>query len=320
VDVGPLRTKQYAIDPNLKHPYMDQFTVGYDRDLGRGLAFSVTGIYRKWTRFVETVAQNPQYSFVTGDIGVLDPATGDHVSTGQTVTMVDWNNFDTDTLLVTNPDGLERTYKGILLEVKKNFRNNWQLLSSYVYSKTRGTIDNVDFDASSDSTGQEFGPGPFLDTPNSTINWDGKLTYDLTHQLKLQGTYVFPRPNLWLSANWTYYSGPTYTKKSQCLLSDDDGDPSTPDCHSFPQEAIARVRFLAEPRGSRRLPAFAELNARLEWKPPLKRGNIGVVLEVFNLLNRSQVTEVVDRDNGSFEEVTEHNIGRNIRFGLRYGF
>jgi outer membrane receptor protein involved in Fe transport len=321
-------TKKYEIDPNLKHPYMDQFTVGYDRDLGYGLVLSATGIYRKWTRFIETVAQNPEYTEVTGEIGAV-PAncvgpvgglTCQHVSTGTTITMVDWDNFDTDTLLVTNPAGLERTYKGILLEVKKNFRNNWQLLSSYVYSKTRGTIDNVDFDGSSDSTGQEFGPGPFLDTSNSKLNWDGKLTHDQTHQVKLQGTYVFPGPNLWLSGNWTYYSGDTYTEKSECLFIDD-GDPLTDNCHAFPQGAIAKVRFLAEPRGSRRLPAFAELNARLEWKPPIgKRGNIGAVLEVFNLLNHSQTTEVQDRDNGSFGETLSHNIGRNIRVGVRYGF
>ena len=83
---------------------------------------------------------------------------GDFVSTGQTVTMYDWNNAATDTLLVTNPAGLERTYKGGIFTLTKQFRNNWQLLASYVYSKTEGTIDNVDFDASSDSTGQEAGP------------------------------------------------------------------------------------------------------------------------------------------------------------------
>jgi outer membrane receptor protein involved in Fe transport len=60
-DAGPVRTKRYAIDPNLKQPYMDQLVLGYDRALPLGMVFSVTGIYRKWKNFVETVAQNPQY-------------------------------------------------------------------------------------------------------------------------------------------------------------------------------------------------------------------------------------------------------------------
>jgi hypothetical protein len=241
------------------------------------------------------------------------------VSTGQTVTMYDWNNAATDTLLVTNPAGLERTYKGGIFTLTKQFRNNWQLLASYVYSKTEGTIDNVDFDASSDSTGQEAGPSPFMDTPNSKVNWKGRLTYDMPHQVKLQGTYAFAGPHLWLSGNWTYYSGTTYTKKSQCLLSNDDGDPLTNDCHNFPQPGT--VRYLAETRGSRRLADFNELNVRLEWMPPIgKRGTLGVSLEGFNVFNHSQVTSVQVRDIGDFGEPLSANIGANVRFGVRYNF
>jgi hypothetical protein len=319
-DVFPVRTKTFENDPDLKHPYMDQFVLGYDRALPAGFVLSITGIYRTWKQFVESVAKNPDFTPVVGEVGVRD-AAGDIVSTGQTVTMFDWNNFDTDTLLVTNPSGLKRTYKGIMLTGTKNFRNNWQATASYVYSQTRGNIDNVGFDGASDSGGQDAGPSPFLDTPNSKINWDGKLTHDPTHQLKLHGTYVIAPANLWLSAGWNYYTGDTYTKKSQCLLSNDDGDPLTNDCHAFPQEGIAKVRYFAEPRGSRRLPAFTEVDLRVEWKPPIgKKGNFGVIVDVFNLLNHAQVEEVQDRDNGSFGDVLSHNIGRHIRFGARYQF
>ena len=277
VTTGAVRTKRYAIDPDLKQPYMDQFVLGYDRALPMGMVFSVTGIYRKWKNFVETVAQNPDFTPVTGEVGVLDEA-GNTVSTGQTVTMFDWNNSDTDTLLVTNPDGLERTYKGVMFTLTKTFRKNWLMSASYVYSKGTGTIDNVGFDGSTDSGGQDAGPSPFLDTPNSKINWDGRLTHDPTNEIKLQGTYVFDAPKLWLSANWTHYSGDTYTKKTDCLLSNDDADPTTADCHVFPQTAVVgRVRYFAEPRGSHRLPGFNELNARLEWKPTFgTKGRFGL--------------------------------------------
>jgi len=334
VDAGPVRTKRFALDPDLKQPYMDQITLGYDRALPMGMVFSVTGIYRKWKDFVETVAQNPTFATVTGEVGVLESVctgppdiNGDPtcltVSTGQTVTMYDWLNADTDTLLVTNPSGLERTYKGAMLTLTKNFRNHWQGTASYVYSKTTGTIDNVGFDAASDSGGQDAGPSPFLDTPNSAINWNGKVTHDPTHQIKIQGTYEFERPSLWLSANWTYYTGDTYTKKSECLLVDDDLDPITPPvCYDFTQSAVfGKVRYFAEERGSRRLPGFNEINARLEWKPKLgNKGRFGVILDVFNLLNHTQVTERRDRDNGFFDEDLSWNVGRNLRVGARYEF
>jgi hypothetical protein len=321
VDTGLTRTKTFEIDPNLKHPYMDQVVLGYDRSLGGNMVVSITGIYRKWKDFVETVALNPDLTAVTGEVGVRDPTTGDFVSTGQTVTMYDWNTWDTDSLLVTNPPGLEREYKGAMLTFTRNFRNNWQALASYVYSETTGTIDNLGFDAASDSGGQDAGPSPFLDTPNSKINWDGHLTYDPTNQIKLQGSYVFPGINLWLTADYTYYTGTTYTKKSECLLSNDDGDPLTADCHDFPQAGIARVRYFAEERGSRRLDPFNELNARVEWKPPIgKSGRLGVILDAFNLLNDTRITERQDRDNGEFDVIRETNVGRRIRFGLRYEF
>ena len=51
-----------------------------------------------------------------------------------------------------------------------------------------------------------------------------------------------------------------------------------------------------------------------------KNGRIGVIADFFNLLNDSRVIEVQDRDNGDFDLVTEHNIGRRFRLGLWYEF
>ncbi|HZN56222.1 MAG TPA: TonB-dependent receptor [Candidatus Polarisedimenticolaceae bacterium] len=321
---GAVRTKRYAIDPDLKQPYMDQYTLGYDRALPWSMVFSVTGIYRKWKQFVETVAQNPVYVPVTGEVGICaDADCTAYVSTGQTVQMFDWLNADTDTLLVTNPSGLERTYKGVMLTLTKNFRDNWQGTAAYVYSKAEGTIDNIGFTGNQEIGGIDSGPSSYLDTPNSKVNWDGKLIHDPTHQLKLQGTYVVAPASLWLSANWTYYSGDTYTRQSECLLTDDDGDPNTPlDCHVFPQRDVTgKVRFFSEARGSHRLPSYNEINARVEWKPSFgKRGRFGVIADVFNLLNHSQVTARHVRDDGDFDLTTTHNIGRNVRLGVRYEF
>lgn len=310
----------FAIDPHLKHPYMDQYVLGYDRALPRGIVLSATLVYRNWKNFVETVAQNPDYTPVTGEIGVQDGA-GNFVSTGQTVTMVDWNNFATDPLLITNPKGLKRNYKALMLSATKNFRNNWQLLASYVYSKARGTIDNTGFVENQKIGGTDSGPSRFLDTPNSMINWEGPVTYDPTHQVKLQGTYVIPRANVWLSANWTFHTGYTYTKQSQCLLRDEDNDPLTPPvCHDFPQSAIAKVRFFAEPRGSRRLPSYNQLDARVEWRPRIGQGQFGVIVDAFNVLNHGQIQSVQERDAGDFGDVRTFNTGRNLRFGVRYNF
>jgi outer membrane receptor protein involved in Fe transport len=150
---------------------------------------------------------------------------------------------------------------------------------------------------------------------------NGKLTYDPTNQVKLQGSYVFPGIHLWLTADYSYYTGTTYTKKSECLLSNDDGDPLTDDCHAFPQAGIAKVRYFAEPRGSRRDDPYNELNGRVEWKPPIgKNGRLGLIVDAFNILNDLRITGHQDRDNGDFNHETSFNTGRRFRFGVRYEF
>src|SRR6185436_16282340 len=124
------------------------------------------------------------------------------------------------------------------------------------------------FDAASDSGGANGAPSPFLDTPNSLVNAEGRLTHDQTHQMKLQGSYAIPKWGLLFSGNWTLYSGDTYTRRTTCLLTNDDGDPNTPlDCHSFPQ---GTVRYFAEPRGEHRLPTASEVNVRAEWSHSFK--------------------------------------------------
>lgn len=311
------KSKSYVLDPDLKHPYLDQFILGLDRELFPGFTLSGTLIYRKNKQFVETVSRDGIFKPVTGEVGVTG-SDGRTASTGQTVTLYDYLNPDTDVLIVTNPSDLERTYKAVMVVGTKRLSKNWQLLASYVYSQATGTIDNVDFDLSSDSGGQNGGPSPFLDTPNSLVNADGRMTHDQQHQMKIQGTYVIPSLGLTLSGNWTLHSGDTYTRKTTCLLSNDDGDPSTNDCHDFPQ---GTVRYFAEERGSRRLPSRSEVDARVEWAHAFSGGlKFGLILDAFNLNNQGRATEVQDRDGSTFEDISSANTPRNLRFGARFTF
>lgn len=319
VESFPTRPKQYAIDSNIKQPYLDEYIVGLDRELFPGFTLSGTLVYRKNKDLVETVSRDGQFVPVTGRVGITDPETGNIVSTGQKVTLFDYLNPDTDTLIVTNPSELERTYKGVILTATKRLTKNWQLLASYVYSEARGNTDNVDFDGASDSGGANGSPSPFLDTPNSLVNADGKLTHDQKHQMKIQGTYGIPKLGLLFSGNWTLYSGDTYTRKTTCLLTNDDGDPGTPlDCHAFPQ---GTVRYFAEERGSNRLPSKSEVDVRAEWRHEFGESlKLGLIVDVFNINNQGRATEAQDRDGENFGEISEANTPRNIRFGARLSF
>lgn len=313
--ISEVAGSRYAIDPNLRHPYMDQVTLGLDREVLPALVVSGTLIYRKNSDFIETVSRDGVFVPVTGFVPAEGGDPAHPVSSGQRVTLYYYLNPGQDTLIVTNPEGLQRTYRAAMLTVSRRFSGNWQLLASYVYSKAEGTIDNEGDDFTGFG-GNSPGFGGFLDTPNSRVNYDGHLTYDQTHQVKVQGSYQIPKIGLLVAANYTYHSGATWTRQSDCLLTDEKGDGSLA-CHAFPQ---GPVWYFAESRGSRRLPARNELDLRLEWQKAMGPGTLGLMLDVFNISNQGRAIVVGMRDGPTLGQPASVNNPRQVRLGMRYTF
>jgi hypothetical protein len=190
-----------------------------------------------------------------------------------------------------------------------------------VYSKARGNIDNLGFDENGIGANTPFFDGGFLDTPNSLVNAEGRLTHDQTHQIKLQGTWMIPSINLLLSTNYTYHSGDTWTPRSDCLLTDDGngeiGD-GIFDCHEFPQ---GPQLYFAEPRGSRRLPARNEIDIRAEWQHEFTNaGILGLQIDVFNLTNQTRSTEAETIADEELGQPATLNFPRNIRLGISFSW
>jgi TonB dependent receptor/Carboxypeptidase regulatory-like domain len=292
--------QQYDIDPHIKQPCMDQYIVGFDRQLPLDIVFSGTFVSRKNQDFIETVSRD----------GIFAPVNGVVPETGQLLTLFDYLNSGSDVLIYTNPAGLFRSYRGIILSVERRMNQNWALQLSYVYSRSRGNIDNLGFDETGLGANTPFFEGHFLDTPNSLANARGRLTHDQTHQMKLQGTYNFSR-NFSASANYTYYSGDTWTPRSDCLLVDGD-------CHDFPQGPFL---YFAEPRGNRRLPAASELDLHAEWQHRFNnQGTLGLLVDIFNLNNQRRATEVETTVDEEFGQPATLNFPRNIRLGVKYSW
>ena len=303
--------QQYAMDPNIKQPHLDQYIIGFDQQLPRGFVLNGTLVYRKNKNLIETVSRD----------GIFVPVSGIVPGTGQEITLFDYLNPGSDVLLYTNPAGLERTYRAAMISVSSRLTRYGQLQASYVYSKARGNIDNLGFDEAGIGANTPFFDGGFLDTPNSLVNAQGRLTHDQTHQVKLQGTWVIPFIYVSISTNYTYHSGDTWTPQSDCLLTDDGngeiGD-GIFDCHEFPQ---GPQLYFAEQRGSRRLPARNEIDLRLEWEHDL--GNISLLalqFDVFNLTNQTRPTEVETLADEELGQPATLNFPRNIRFGISFSW
>lgn len=298
-ELGQAAADTVVLDQDLDQPYMDQWTVGIDRELPGGVTLSLTYINREKKDFIETVSRD----------GVFVPVTGVVEDTGRPATLFDYLNPEDDVLAYRNVPELYRKYEGYMLVANRRLRDNWQMMFSYVYSKARGNIDNL-IGFNSGYGGDN--PGGWLNTPNSLVFADGKPTYDPTHQVKLQGTYQIPRINLSISGNYTFNTGDTYNIRSRCLLVDGE-------CYDFNQ---GTVRFFGEPRGIRRLDDKSELDMRLEWFKDVggEDGRFGVFLDVFNVFNEARATLVEDRSGSAFEEPLEVNQPRTYRLGFRYSW
>ena len=206
-----------------------------------------------------------------------------------------------------------------MFSATRRFSQNWQLQASYVYSKTTGNIDNLGFDETGLGANTPFFDGHFLDTPNSLVNAQGRLTHDQTHQVKIQGTWEVPSINMSFSTNYTFHSGDTWTPRDDCLLTDDGngiiGD-GIVDCHEFPQGPFL---YFGEPRGSQRLPARNEIDFHAEWRPDIgPHQQISLQLDIFNLTNQVRPTEVETLVSEDLGQPATLNFPRNIRIGIRF--
>jgi hypothetical protein len=315
-------SKRYLLDPNLKHPYVDQITVGWDQELPGAFTLGITAVYREGGDFIETVGRRSDFQAVRGFIPNnerLDPGDQPDYDAnlpvgpppfGEAITLFDYIGDGEQTLDLTNPSNLYRKYKGVIITANRRLRDNWLLNASYVYARVRGNYDNT--------TGISYGPSSFLDTPNSLINADGRLTHDQEHEIKLLGSYLLPNIGLQFSVYYAYFSGDTWTRRSRCLYVDDGSGLFT--CDRVNSPTGTRIRYFAEERGSRRLPGNNKLDFRVAWKKPVKDNTFELFVDCFNLLNRGYATDIEDDDGDDFSAPLEWNLPRYYQIGARYSW
>ncbi len=255
----------YSVDPNIRHPYMSQFTVGLERELFKDASLGLSFISRKWNDIVAPVDYAADYNQISYYAPELDRTFTLYERTSATLEAYDY--------LITNPkqgdpwilDTPYRKYTGVEVLFNKRFSNRWQLLASYVYGVAKGTIDNGFAD--------DIGYGGGTEDPNFWLFADGNSTYDPTHMIKIQGTYVLPFD---ISLNG-YFRGVTgYAWTSRYRSS------------RFNQ---GRVTFFTEPRGANHYPMQKILDLRLEKVFTIGgKYRLGVMLDVFNVFNDDTIT------------------------------
>jgi hypothetical protein len=177
-------SKQNGIDPNLKRPYTDQFSVALEREIVQDFSLSVTLVYKNGVNIINRTNTGAQYE----EIPFYD-AYGD-----QTITVYNQvNSWLENFYLITNP-GDKLTYRGLMLVANKRFSHNFQFYFSFTWSKAWLTPKSY---RDKNSLINAEGPPSYAD-------WAGAL--DRRWMAKLAGSYSAPFGFL-LGANIVYQQG-----------------------------------------------------------------------------------------------------------------
>lgn len=263
----PGGASHFDIDKKIKQSYMDQFTVGVERQLMKDLSVSLTYILRKNYDHISPVNDGAIYE----TLNWVNPATGETIQIWNQI-----NDFSENHYQITNPvKGYlpwmqytpSRKYSGIEFLLNKRFSNKWQMMASYVYSKATGNFNNTGATAS--------GYNSTFQNPNNQINAQGKLSYDPTHMLKIQATVILPF-DINFNMNFQMISGLNYTKTARIPLSYDSN----------------RTTIYAEPRGKYKMPMTHVLDLRLEKTFKIGNFKLGLLMDFFNLFNEGKATSI----------------------------
>ena len=190
LDIGNLGGDRTPIDPGLKPQTVDEWTAGIEYSPLKDFALGMRGIYRAQRDVIE------DGSFDDGDTYfIFNPGRRG-------------NGETTEDIACTTPGigcfgRARRYYRALEFTATKRFTNNWQLISSYVYSSLIGNYEGLFRNDNGQSDPNITSLFDLVSLLNGTY---GRLPNDRPHQFKVDGTYRTPF-KLLLSTSFRAQSG-----------------------------------------------------------------------------------------------------------------
>jgi TonB-dependent receptor-like protein/carboxypeptidase family protein len=286
--------RNLRLDPDTRTPRTDEYSIGVDREIGRGLSVSMAYVRKEGANFIAWTDVGGQYRQETRAL-----------ADGRSLPVFVITNSTADRrFLLTNPTEYSMTYNGLVMAAEKRRSNGWQAFGSYTYSRTSGLQVSSGATAAGSQVSTIAG-SPYLtfgQDPNNLTNARGRLPNDRPQMLRLMGSIDVPRTGFVLAANAQYFSGKPWAASAQIALPQGD------------------QRILLEPRGTRRLSSQTLVDLRVSRPLPLGGANrVELLLDVLNVLNDT-AEEAVATDNFSspnFGQPTAFVDPRRAMFGVR---
>jgi hypothetical protein len=258
--------RERELDPEIRTPHTDQYSVGLDREVGRRLAVSIVYVRKDGRDFIGWTEVAGQYR--------AEPAT---LTNGRAVEVLRLVTPLSDRIFrMTNPEGYSLKYNGLVMAVENRRARGWQALGSYTLSRAYGLQPSSGTSAAGPqvatvgSPPATFAPGvTFGQDPNDLTNASGRLPNDRPHMLRVAASVDVPSTGFVIAANLQHLSGKPWARTALRVN---------------PHDLLRPV--LIEPRGTQRLSSQTLLDVRVSRA--FRLGSLGRVelrLDVLNALN-----------------------------------
>lgn len=299
---GPLYAQ---IDPELKRPYTNEFSIVYSVVFSANWSFSLGGFYRGTRNQIKTLnigvpfsEYAPEYILDLGDDHIP------HTPDDQIFTVFNQkrDTLGNDFFLLSNVAADKRTthYFGLDINLVKRFGSKFTFFFSLTATLAEGTTNpgNTEFENDDGVVGSLY------DNPNTLIKAKGRVRFDRAYTSRMGITYAAPH-DIKLGFIIKYYDGQPFSRK---LI-----------VEGFNQGPFY---IQAHTRGSVRYEFNLNLDIRLEKAFRLGRGKFRLILDGFNMLNSNLATRENEWTGPLFKDryATEILSPRVFRLGVAYDF
>jgi len=305
---GELRRREgpfySGIDPQLKRPYTDEYSVSFTKIYSGSLYLTLAGFYRETRHLVETLnvgvplsAYSPVLIYDAGD----DAIPGNPDDQYLTVYNQNRETLGDDFFLLTNPDAGSRVnrYRGLDLTLVKKFSRT-VLFFAATATEAIGTSSPGNTEYEND----DGVIGAYYDNPNAFLFDKGRLRFDRAYTARLGVSFPLPS-GFRLAGLAKYYDGQPFSRKIIV--------------NGFNQGPFYVQAF---PRAQARYEFNMTIDLRLEKAIAVGNTRARFILDAYNIFNWAMATEENEWTGPEFtlRYATEVLSPRVFRLGIRYEF
>ena len=287
--------RNLALDPHTRTPRNDEYSLGLDREVARGMVAAVAYVRKRGDNYIAWTDTTGQYRQETRTLPDSTTLPVYVLTTPPSARL----------FLLTNPGDYFVNYDGLVLSMQRRMANGWQASGSYTYSQARGLLVSSAATADGAQLSTVAPNNTFGRDPNNLTNAEGRLPNDRPHVFRATGVYQVPRVDMTVAANLQIFSGKPWASTTPVSLPQGD------------------QRILLEPLGSQRLPTQSLLDLRVSKTLTFgQTSRIDLLFDVLNVLDES-ANEAIATDNRfspTYGTPTIYVDPRRAMVGIRVSF